>query len=35
MAKQVKSTYVEFITRSYIKQLINQTFNEDKFKEEY
>ena len=35
MAKRVKSTYVEFITRDYIEQLINQTFNEDKFKEDY
>ena len=35
MAKRVKSTYVEFATRGYINQLINQTFNEDKFKEDY
>ena len=35
MTKRVKSTYVEFITRDYIEQLINQTFNEDKFKEDY
>lgn len=35
MVNKVKSTYVEFITMDYIKQLINQTFNEDNFKEDY